>query len=168
MVFLTAPDTPQQNGVVERRIALLQQRANTMLIMANFTEEARNKLWAEAVNTANDLENITANTSRNQIPYKLFSRNDSKMYSKLIEFGHLRYVTICRKFGAKWKEKSYKTVMVGYAKNHPVGTYRMYTADKNTVVESRDVTWHDWSRPDPKRDVSFLFKNQIPRNNWLD
>ncbi len=31
----TAPDTPQQNGVVEWQIAVLQQRANAMMIAAN-------------------------------------------------------------------------------------------------------------------------------------
>ena len=41
---LTAPDTPQQNGVVERRIAILQQQANAMLIVANFTPKAKSTL----------------------------------------------------------------------------------------------------------------------------
>jgi hypothetical protein len=97
-----------------------------MLIAANYTEKTRHKLWAEAVNTANNLENVTANTSRKESQYKLFSKNDSKMYSKMIEFSRLGYVKICRKFSGKWKEKSYKAVMVGYAKDHSVGTYRMY------------------------------------------
>jgi hypothetical protein len=46
--------------------------------------------------------------------------------------------------------------MVGYAKQHLAGTYRMYKIDKNSIVESRDVTWNDWSRPDPKRNVSIF------------
>jgi hypothetical protein len=48
--------------------------------------------------------------------------------------------------------------MFGYAKKRAAGTYRMYTAEKNSVVESRDVTWHDWTRPDPKRDLSFFIQ----------
>jgi hypothetical protein len=51
--------------------------------------------------------------------------------------------------------------MVGYAKNHSTGTYRMYTVDNNSVVESRDVRWHDWTRPDPKRDVSFFVQGLV-------
>jgi hypothetical protein len=37
---LTAPDTPQQNGVVERRITVLRQRANAMMWTADLKEEA--------------------------------------------------------------------------------------------------------------------------------
>ena len=46
--------------------------------------------------------------------------------------------------------------MVGYAKNHQAGTYRMYKVDTKAIVESRDVTWDEWTRPDPKRDVSIF------------
>jgi hypothetical protein len=153
-----APDTPQQNGVVERRIALLQQCTNVMLIVANFTKSAKGILWAEAVNTANDLDNITSDTNRSETPYKIFTKKESNLYSKLIEFGRLGYITIRRKFRGKWKEKSYKAVMCGYAKDHSTETYRMYTAEKHSVVESRDVQWHDWSRPDPKRGISFFIQ----------
>jgi hypothetical protein len=92
---LTAPDTPhQQNGVVEQCIAILQHQANAMLIMANFTSKVRGTLWAEAVNTANDLENITANTSNNKSPCEMFTKMKSKLYPKLIEFERLGFVTI--------------------------------------------------------------------------
>jgi hypothetical protein len=28
-------------------------------------------------------------------------------------------------------------------------------------VESRDVSWHDWTRPDPKRDVAFFIQEPV-------
>jgi hypothetical protein len=59
---LTAPNTPQMNGVVERRISVLAARANAMMIQAGLDEDTRGILWAEAVDNANDLENITATT----------------------------------------------------------------------------------------------------------
>jgi hypothetical protein len=133
---LTAPDTPQQNGVVERRIVILQQCANAMLIVANFTKEARSTLWAEAVNMANDLENITANTSKKISPYKLFSTKESKLYSKLIEFGHLGYVTIQRKFSAKWKKKSCPEC----GDNGPIYNYCFNCEDSGMIYDAIPLT----------------------------
>jgi hypothetical protein len=68
-----APDTPQQNGVVERRITVLNQRANVMMMAANLNNEGRNVLWAEAVNTANTLENITLTSANVSSAYQLLA-----------------------------------------------------------------------------------------------
>lgn len=40
-----APNMPQRNGVVEQRIAVLTQRANTMMTAANLNEDRRKVLW---------------------------------------------------------------------------------------------------------------------------
>jgi hypothetical protein len=62
---LTAPDTPQKmNGVVERRFVILKQRALAMMISADLVKTIWEKLWCEAVDCANDLENISASTVR--------------------------------------------------------------------------------------------------------
>ena len=45
----TAPYTPQMNGVVERRIAVLLNGARAAMYAANFNEDTRKKLWAEAI-----------------------------------------------------------------------------------------------------------------------
>ena len=42
----TAPNTPQQNGVVERKLATLYGRIRSMLNAARINEELREKLWA--------------------------------------------------------------------------------------------------------------------------
>jgi hypothetical protein len=156
---LTAPDTPQQNGVVERRIAVLQQRANAMMMAADLTPEARALLWAEALNTANDLENISLNTMSDKSPDKLFSNELTKLMDRLVEFGRIGYATIRRKFKGKWKEKSLRVIMVGYAKNHSADTYRLYNPQNKSIIESRDVVWSDWKRPDPKRTLSIFVKD---------
>jgi hypothetical protein len=61
----TAANKPQQNGVVERRLTVMIQRAHAQMRAANFNDEAGNDeagndeagnlLWAESVNTANDI-----------------------------------------------------------------------------------------------------------------
>ena len=44
----SAPRTPQQNGVVERKNRTLQEMTRTMMI----TSKIANQFWAEAINTA--------------------------------------------------------------------------------------------------------------------
>ena len=56
----TSPYTPQMNGVVERRIAVLKTRSQAMLNQADLSLGLRNKLWSEAVRCANVLENISS------------------------------------------------------------------------------------------------------------
>jgi hypothetical protein len=59
---VTAPHIPQQNAVVEWRNVILKQRAGAMMIAANLVKSIQELLWHEAVNCANDLENITASS----------------------------------------------------------------------------------------------------------
>jgi hypothetical protein len=56
----TAPDTPQQNGVMEQCITLLQQRAHAQLLAAGGLKETHSLLWAASVDMVNTLEKITA------------------------------------------------------------------------------------------------------------
>jgi hypothetical protein len=151
---LTAPHTPQQNGVVERRFVVLKQRALAMMIAADLTKQARELLWCEAVNCANDLENISASTVRNVFPAEMMPGKMSKLYPMLQPFGRIGYVTIRKKMKATWKEKSVKHVMVGYAKNHSSDTYRMFDPKTKAISQTRDIsTWAEWKRVDPKQDI---------------
>ena len=69
----TAPHTPQQNGVVERRFPTLKMRASAMMKDANLTLEAKRRLWAEAAMMANILENITLNPKQTKTPFEIFT-----------------------------------------------------------------------------------------------
>ena len=59
-VEFTSPYTPQMNGVVERRLAVLKLRSQAMLNQADLSPDLRNKLWIEAARCANLIENITS------------------------------------------------------------------------------------------------------------
>jgi hypothetical protein len=126
IVEFTAPDTPQQNGVVERRIAVLTQRANAMMMAANLSEDGRKLLWVEAVHTAKALENITSTTVNKKSAYELMTGKQCKLIPYLQPFGRLGTVTIRRKFSSKWKEKGKKMVMTGYGANHTGDTYKTF------------------------------------------
>jgi hypothetical protein len=61
---ITAANAPQQNGVAERKLTAMIQRAHAQMRACNFDENARELLWAESVNTANNVENMSSNTQR--------------------------------------------------------------------------------------------------------
>jgi hypothetical protein len=91
---LTAPDTPQMNGVLERRFVILKQRALAMMVSADRIKTIREKLWCEAVDCANDLENISASAVRGLFPGEMMTGKLSKLFPMLQPFGriaHLRY-----------------------------------------------------------------------------
>jgi hypothetical protein len=55
---LTAPYTPEQNGMVERKYATLYGKVRAMLNWAKFPISLRQLLWAQCANHATHLENI--------------------------------------------------------------------------------------------------------------
>jgi hypothetical protein len=127
----TVTNTPRQNGVIKQRITVLIQRAHAQMCADNFRDEASNLLWAESVNIANDMENISSNTLNKRSPYELFTGQQSKLYGKLVKFSRIGQVPLRKQiFMGKWKEKSYKAIMVGYEKNHSADTYTLYNPEK--------------------------------------
>ncbi len=59
----TAPHTPQHSGVVERRFAVVRQRAVAMMHNIKINEDLKKLIWAEALNTSTTLVNITVSSS---------------------------------------------------------------------------------------------------------
>jgi hypothetical protein len=158
---LTAPNAPQMNGVVERRFVILKQRALAMMISADLVKTIREKLWCEAVDCANDLENISASAVRGLFPGEMMTGKLSKLFPMLQPFGRIACVTIRKKFKAAWKEKPVKHIMVGCAKNHTADTCRMHCPTTKAISETRDVAlWAEWKKIDPKSNMSIF--NQEP------
>ena len=77
---LTAPYTPQQNGMNERRSTTNIQRVHAQLIQANLSKRTANLLWAESLSHTNDIENISLNTTTDKTPLQLFSNKESQLY----------------------------------------------------------------------------------------
>jgi hypothetical protein len=80
---LTAPDVPQQNGVVERRFVVLKQRALATMIAADLLKKIWEILWCEAVSCANDLENASASTVRGAATTKASHCKERKLEREL-------------------------------------------------------------------------------------
>ena len=87
----TAPGTPQQNSVVERKIPTLVGRARTMLIQGGINSQEKGEFWCEVISTATNLDNIT---DRTKPPYSLLYNKDAKFMKHLRSFGEMAVVAI--------------------------------------------------------------------------
>ena len=141
----TAPNTPQQNGRVEKKIHTLWQRAMTMMVNSNLTVESQGKFWAEAVACSNYLEDLVIKAGRAEPALSIWTGNNiAKWIKRLVEFGRIGVVNKQEKLKGKMKEKGFPAMMVGYAMNHGPGTYRLFNPKTNRIIFSRDVAWMDY------------------------
>src|SRR5262249_30774014 len=85
----TAPYTPQQNGVAERKNRTLKEMVNAMLISSGLPQN----LWGEAVLTANYLLNRVPHRKTGSIPYELWNRR-TPSYNYLKVWGCLAKVAV--------------------------------------------------------------------------
>ena len=75
----TAPGTPLQNSVVERRIPTLVERARAMLIQVGINSKEKGEFWCEVISTATHLDNITVRPDRtnHHTPYSTIRMQNS-------------------------------------------------------------------------------------------
>ena len=64
----TAPGTPQQNSVVERKIPTLIGRSRAMMLTAGFSQQDKRKFWCKVISTATKLDNIMIRKERTNHP----------------------------------------------------------------------------------------------------
>jgi hypothetical protein len=120
----TAPNTPQQNGLVERQFVTDLSRANAMMESADLTVSMRNLIRGEAIMTASLLDNLCCKNEK-QTPYEKFYNKSSLLNpSHFIQFGRIGYLTDRTKIEGKHKPKAIKCLFLGYADMHSPHTYR--------------------------------------------
>ncbi|KAL8115181.1 hypothetical protein AgCh_021856 [Apium graveolens] len=133
----SAPGTPQQNGVVERKNRTLVEAARTML------EEAKlpTYFWAEAMQTACFTQNATLINKHGKTPYEMVKKKKP----------NLKYFHVfgCKCFVlkthleqlSKFDLKADEGIFVGY----PLSTkaFRVYNLRTKVVMESINVSFDD-------------------------
>ena len=67
----TAPGTPQQNSVAERRNPTLMGRARAMLIQEGIDSKGKGEFWCEVLSTATKMDNIMVRPERTKHPHTL-------------------------------------------------------------------------------------------------
>ena len=128
---LTAPYTPQQNGVAERRNRYLAEMLRCMLEDANMP----NKFWGEAVLTANFVQNRLPTRSKNLIPFEIWEGKKVDMLQFEI-FGADAHVLIPAQCRKKLSKKTEVLKFVGYSDESKA--LRFLDQKKMRVVISRD------------------------------
>ena len=139
----TAPGTPQQNSVAERRIPTLMGRARAMLIQAGIESKYNGEFWCEVISTATKLDNIMERPERTKPPHTLFYGEDANYSRRLRTFGEMAVIAIHegKKMRSKLDDRAKTCMFVGYADDHTKDVYRFLNIHMRRIILSRDVRW---------------------------
>ena len=134
---MTAPYSPQQNGVAERTNRILLDKARAMLLDL----EVPQFLWAEAVSTATYLRNRTPSEALGwKTPIELWN-------NKVPRIGHLRvfgchveaFVPKARR--GKLDPRSKACIFIGYGSTWK--NYRLYDVSAKRIIVSSAVKFYE-------------------------
>jgi len=137
----TPPYSPEYNGVVERRIAILRTTAMSYLVGASLNIGQRTKLWAEAFSQANTAVNLWP-TSANEKESPA-SRAKIAVRSPSCTFGSLFYVKNHTVTKSSMEARAQVGRYMGEAQRYPLGTVRVMMQHSNQIKITRDYSAHD-------------------------
>lgn len=132
----TAAYSPQQNGVAERKNRSLMEMARCMIIDADMDY----KFWAEAVSTANFMQNRLKSRAVDSTPYQLWTgiKPNASIFKT---FGSKVYVHIPHEKRHKLENTSELMTFVGY--DEQTKAYRIVDKKSCKIKISRDVKFVD-------------------------
>jgi len=137
---LTAPHSPQQNGVVERRNQSVVGTARCMLKGKGLP----GVFWGEAVSTAVYLLNRSSSKSiGGKTPYELWTGSAPGVHH-LRTFGSIAHVKVTTPNPKKLDDRSRRMIFVGYEAGSKA--YRVYDPTTRRVHVSRDVVFDESSQ----------------------
>lgn len=128
----TAPYSPQQNGVAERKNRTLIEMARCMLTDAQLPKY----LWAEAVNMANFVQNRTITKGAETIPYIAWNDSKPSVINWQI-FGTKCFVHVPSEKRRKLDNTATQMIFIGY--DGESKAYRCFDPINRKLVISRDV-----------------------------
>lgn len=130
---LTAPYTPHQNGVAERKNRTLIEKARAMLLES----KAPLCLWGEAIMTANYLSNRSVNQSiEGMTPFEKWVGR-KPCVNHLYIFGVKTFILLKDTNRHKFTSKAIPGMFAGYSETSKA--FRIYVPSKRNVVISKDV-----------------------------
>ncbi|CAJ2663346.1 unnamed protein product [Trifolium pratense] len=140
---ITAPYTPQHNGLAERRNRTILDMARSMVKQKGLPH----RFWGEAVSTAVYILNRCPTKCLDKVPEAIWSGSIPSV-KHLKVFGSLSYKHVPDAKRKKLDDKSEPVIFVGY---HRTGAYRLYNPTSDKIEISRDVkvleneSW-DWKQ----------------------
>jgi hypothetical protein len=162
----TAPKTPQQNCLVERKFATIYIKIRAVLNAAGFTPWLRTQLWARAAHFLTDLENLLCN-DKSSCPYQILNQKPRWIHH-MHTFGEMDIVYDNQKIKSKLRNKGFSCIFVGYSNIHAEKVYKFYNYETKKIFLSRNVVWLNkmysgWknmkSPPTPSSDLPDDFLN---------
>ena len=109
----TAPNTPQQNGIVERRFVTDRDRAMAMMVAAGLNEEMRMLLKGEAILCAARIGDLLISGKRTQSAQEMYKKERPDLLHYLVEFGRIGYVADRSDIKKKFTEKERSASWLG-------------------------------------------------------
>ncbi|GJT49950.1 retrovirus-related pol polyprotein from transposon TNT 1-94 [Tanacetum coccineum] len=139
----TAPYSPQQNGIAERKNRTLKEMVTAMLISSGMSQD----MWGEAILTATYLLNKIPRKEKEETPYELWmGRKPSYQYLRV--WGCLAKVAVPTPKAQKIGPKSVDCIFIGYAKKSTAYRFIVHESknpdiQKNTIMESRNASFFE-------------------------
>ena len=170
---LTPPDTPKLNGVQERAFAIRWEKAKILLQAAGLKDNVKKnkKILIRAINTASFLIDECPHKRSKECNNDLFygsSRKPKVRPEHFVQWGRVGFVPNKRTHTTKMKARGTAMMFVGYALNHPSGTYEFYNPTTDGIVISNSVRWKDFNRWEATRidsAVGKLYAPTTPQDN---
>ncbi|CAL8091268.1 unnamed protein product [Prunus armeniaca] len=139
----TAPYTPQQNGVAERKNRTLKDMINSMLNSSGLPHN----MWGEALLTANTILNRIPHKTSDKSPYEVW-KGRLPTYKTLKVWGCLAKVQVPLPKRTKLGPKTIDCVFIGFASNSAAYRFLVFHSDVsdihvNTILESVDVIFFE-------------------------
>ncbi|CAL8084501.1 unnamed protein product [Prunus armeniaca] len=139
----TAPYTPQQNGVAERKNRTLKDMINSMLNSSGLPHN----MWGEALLTANTILNRIPHKTSNKSPYEVW-KGRLPTYKTLKVWGCLAKVQVPLPKITKLGPKTIDCAFIGFASNSAAYRFLVFHSDVydihvNTILEYVDAIFFE-------------------------
>jgi transposase InsO family protein len=153
----SAPYTPQQNGVVERKNMTLIDMAR--MILGEFKTPER--FWSEAVNTAcHAINRLYLHRLLKKTSYELLNGNKPNV-SYFCVFGSKCYILVKKGRHSKFAPKAIEGFLLGYESNTKV--YRVFNKSSGLVEVSSDVVFDETDdSPREQVDLDDIDEDEVP------
>jgi hypothetical protein len=153
----SAPYTPQQNGVVERKNMTLIDMARTML----GEYKTRERFWSEDVNTAcHAINRLYLHRLLKKTSYELLTGNKPNV-SYFRVFGSKCYILVKKGRYSKFAPKAVEGFLLGYDSN--TKAYRVFNKSSRLVEVSSDVVFDETNgSPREQVDLDDIDEDEVP------
>jgi transposase InsO family protein len=138
----TAPNTPQQNAIVEREFPTIRNMAYACLQASDMSDADQMLHWAHAVDDCTVARNLQPRKKWANA-YEPFGEKPPVKPKDLVPWGAKGWMTNRTKIKGKFTPKAVRVTRMGYAKDHSSDTYIVLKEDTKQYVMSRDIKWDE-------------------------